>query len=224
MNSNGLIDQLIKERGLTRYSLAERIGVTEGTIRSGIKTAFANTAAGTLYKIAKELGISIESLLGKTPLSGELIGDAAGETFLPIRYVTGGGGWVDVDDYMIDEPRMHQAIIDPRFRLKDQWYEELRGDSMDRLIPNGALMHAVDAAQIKFKHGDIVVVERTRDNGGLIERSAKQVAFTAGGPELWPRSTNPKWRGPILLNEHEGDDTVSVRIAAVVLRAVIDTD
>lgn len=49
--------------------------------------------------------------------------------------------------------------------------------------------------------GDLVVVERRRGGGLLRERTIKEVAFNARGKmELWPRSTNPKWSQPIVLN------------------------
>lgn len=215
MNSISSIDILIQERGLSRYSLADKIGVTEGTIRKGIQSNFVNTSADTVYKIADALGISMERLLKKAPA-----GASEQMVLLPILYQTGGGAFVELDRYTQAEPPSEPAMLIPNVAPDDQWYERLIGNSVNKIIPDGSLMHVVSIRAARYSHGDVVIAERTRDDRSLFERSAKVVKFTSQGLELWPASTDPQWQAPITLNDNPEDETVIVTIAGVVKRAV----
>lgn len=61
------LNDLISERGITKYRLSKESGVPQTTIIdicSG-KSKIKNCSAGTLYKIAKALNISMESLIAE---------------------------------------------------------------------------------------------------------------------------------------------------------------
>ncbi len=94
------------------------------------------------------------------------------------------------------------------------------GDSINERIREGAFAHVVDAFEIGYspKAGDYVVIERTRDQGALRERSIKQVAIGKNGVEFWPRSTNPKWSEPLVLNfDGQGRELVDVALVGLVI-------
>lgn len=60
-----IINELLKDKNMSRYKLSKNSGVPQTTITdicSG-KTSIEKCSAGTLYKIAKTLNISMESLL-----------------------------------------------------------------------------------------------------------------------------------------------------------------
>lgn len=59
------INELLKDKNMSRYKLSKISGVPQTTITdvcSG-KTSIEKCSAGTLYKIAKALDVSMESLL-----------------------------------------------------------------------------------------------------------------------------------------------------------------
>lgn len=60
-----LINELLKKQNITKYRLSKKSGVPQATINdicSG-KTDLEKCAAGTLYRLAKVLGVSIEEIL-----------------------------------------------------------------------------------------------------------------------------------------------------------------
>ena len=60
-----LINDLLKKQNMTKYRLSKESGVPQATINdicSG-KTDLEKCAAGTLYRIAKVLGVYIEEIL-----------------------------------------------------------------------------------------------------------------------------------------------------------------
>ncbi|MEC1716582.1 helix-turn-helix transcriptional regulator [Schinkia azotoformans] len=61
------IDQLCKEFGLTRYSLSKKSGVNDSTLANLVtrNTDVDNMKIGTIKKIAKAVGLSIDELVEK---------------------------------------------------------------------------------------------------------------------------------------------------------------
>ena len=60
-----LINEMLENQNLTKYRLSKKSGVPQATINdicSG-KTDLDKCSAGTLYRIAKALGISVEEIL-----------------------------------------------------------------------------------------------------------------------------------------------------------------
>jgi hypothetical protein len=103
-----------------------------------------------------------------------------------------------------------------------QWLERVRGESMNKVLPDGCLAHVVDAIALGYtpRHEDLVVVVRRRAQGSFEERSIKQVALTPEGPQLWPRSYDPRWTEPLsLTNGVSADQDLEVEIVGKVVRA-----
>lgn len=77
-----------------------------------------------------------------------------------------------------------------------------------RRILNGDYVICVNyfEARTQLTDGDIVVVERRR--GQMTERTCKELKIVADGYELWPRSSNPKFSKPIVV-EHQHDSSES---------------
>ncbi|MBP3237484.1 MAG: helix-turn-helix transcriptional regulator [Lachnospiraceae bacterium] len=60
-----LINELIEKKNLTKYRLSKESGVPQATINdicSG-KADIEKCAAGTLYRVAKVLGVSVEDII-----------------------------------------------------------------------------------------------------------------------------------------------------------------
>ncbi|RZI99841.1 MAG: hypothetical protein EON90_09975 [Brevundimonas sp.] len=171
--------------------------------------------AGTLGKIAKAAGISVPDGLAAAAPRPEM-------TELPLIGPVQAGAWLLIDDTAQDEPVMLTAALDRRYPHAPQWLREVRGDSMNaRYIFPGDLAHIVDvtAAGINLNTGMIVEVTRSRDGGALREITLKEVEMTADGLVLWPRSTNPRWTEPVVMDEG-GHGDVEVQITGLLLQAI----
>ncbi len=98
-----------------------------------------------------------------------------------------------------------------------QYAYTVEGNSLDRIAKPGSILICVDLvkADIRFADNDLVIVERTRFAGQMLERTAKRLRRVISGWELWPESDDPAHQEPIRLDEgHESDE---IRIAAKVL-------
>ena len=216
-------EQLIARSGREVREIERDADVPKDTLRNILRGISRDPGVTKVHKLATELGSSVAAMLQDElgSVSAEAPAGGAWESLLPIKYKTGGGNWVEVEAYTDPEPMLYPAVPVAGVKPTDQWYEQLEGDSMDRLIPSGALLHVVSTQAHNYKHGDVVIIERSRDGGQLVDRSAKQVAFTNVGVQLWPRSTNKKWVGPITIDGGIDDETMQAQIVGVVKRAII---
>ncbi len=118
-----------------------------------------------------------------------------------------------------DETEHQQTWLpaDVRYPAEAQFDLLVRGDSINRIARDGDYLRCVslDAAGAAA-NGDLVIVERRYDHGG-IETTAKRLRKKEDVVELWPDSTDDRWSTPIVIRrDHAADDEV-VRIIAKVL-------
>jgi transcriptional regulator with XRE-family HTH domain len=203
---------------LTLEQLAERMGMTHqnlGKIERGqvSLSKHASNAATALGIEPGDLYRSPQGLQRLEPIT------------LPVCYIVAAGAWEPVDEVR-DEPFEYyeNAHPIPGYETVPQWLERVAGDSYNREIPEGFLVHVLDAIALEYqpRHGDTVIVRRARAQGSFIERSIKQVVLTPFGVELWPRSYNPKWDQPLKYDPDDGSDDVEVQIVGLVMRAYKD--
>lgn len=216
------IQKLMGEKGLNPYSLSIKAGLHEDTVRNIIRGATKEPSAVKLLKLARVLETSVEHMIDEdAPSSG--IAPPAKKIDLPVRYRVGAGAWHEVDDIDQADPRMEVAERIDAYAPFPQWLEEVVGDSLDKMIPPGALVHVIDAIAMGYQpaHDDLVVVLRSRLGGALLQRTIKQVQMGAAGQiELWPRSHNARWGGPINITAGTTtNEDVEVQIVGKVVRA-----
>lgn len=215
---------LMEERGLNPFATARRAGLKPDYVRDLLREKVKEPSAEKMQALARALGVSVDFLMDedldevmKRPIGLTLNGTAR----LPISYEVSAGTWLEVDDIR-DEPFGYVEVLVPvQYSRMRQWAERVRGDSMNKMIPDGSIVHVVDQIDIGTSpaHGDIVVVVRRRAQGGLIERSLKQVEVDAFGMSLWPRSHNPRWDRPLVLADTTADDDTEVSIVGKVVMA-----
>jgi transcriptional regulator with XRE-family HTH domain len=216
--------QARERAGLSVDELADRIGSAASTVRAH-ENGQNNVRPHKARDYATALKVSPTWLLyGGNPTQAEQLPRPATQS-LPIRFTVAAGAWEPVDDIR-DEPlgfmEAHQL---PAYEGIPQWIERLAGDSYDRKIPDGSLLHVVDAIALGYapNHGDTVIVCRRRAQGSFVERSVKEVVLTPFGVELWPRSHNPKWDQPLnYTTGTRGGDDIEVEIVGKVVRAYQD--
>jgi transcriptional regulator with XRE-family HTH domain len=214
------------DAGLSVEQLAERIEKAASTVRAhengqnGIKAPMA-------ARYARALSVTPEWLLygkvaGQRP---EPSLDGIRSRTLPICHEVAAGLWLPADEVRDEPIGYYDAHFLKEYAAFQQWLEAVSGDSMDRMLPHGALIHVVDAVGMGYepRNGDLVVVLRRRAGGAFLERSVKQVQIEAHGIELWPRSHNPRWSSPLSLTDGlAGGEDASVEIVGKVVQAYID--
>lgn len=143
---------------------------------------------------------------------------------LAVRYQVQAGAWLEVDDMTQARIKGPPVAADDRFPAAAQWLELVRGDSVDLFFPDGSFVHVVDAIEIGYapRDEDFVVVDRKREDGGLVERSLKQIVKKGRRVEFWPRSRNPNWQKPLDYATGAGEGAL-VEIAALVLGGYLPT-
>lgn len=210
------LNQVIAEKGLSAAAWAKKAGVAASTVQRAIKPSYEFvTSSRTLAKLAEAAGAPPPTLTDVR--EAQLV-----PRFLPVRYRVQAGQWIETDT---EEPfdACQPVAPDPRYSEFSQWLELVVGDSINTKIADGGYAHVVDAIEMGYapRFGDYVVVERRRAGGLLRERTIKQIAFSADGHvELWPRSTNPKWNGPLILTDgaRERDD-IEIEVVGLVIGA-----
>lgn len=117
---------------------------------------------------------------------------------VPVRGVVEAGNWQDVDPWGADDmPEYVPSSGD--YPLEWQFAFVVHGESLNLSARDGDRLVCVDLIKsgISIADGDLVVVERKRFGGQMVERTAKRVRQTLRGIELWPESSHPAHQDPI---------------------------
>ena len=217
-DARAFLARALEASGLKPFALAKKAGVAPTTITRPLNDPeFKFTPKpATLRKIADAAGVDLPSALNVAPLASPVLRE------LPIVGPIQAGAWLALDETAQDEPILFTAIADRRYPYARQWLREVRGDSMNAkgIVP-GDLAHIVDMAEagLNLNSGMIVEVTRLRAGGQLREITLKQVEITAEGVKLWPRSLNPRWSEPLMLDDGDGDD-IEVRVTGLLLQSI----
>jgi hypothetical protein len=210
--------------GLGAQEWASRAGVNKSTIFRALKPEYEfTTSSKTLEKLARAANTAPPEL-GRKPDSRVV------PLYLPIRYKVQAGLWYEVDNHshfeLDDVGRQHSSWApavapSPQYAEYPQWLELICGDSVNKKAPDGSFAHVVDAIELGYAPSDKdwVVVERRRAQGGLRERTVKQVQIVRGKMKLCPQSTNTKWQDPVeyLKGGGENEEGVEVEIVGKVI-------
>lgn len=125
--------------------------------------------------------------------------------------------WMDVDamDFGYDDLETLPALGG----IPQEWQFGLLvdGKCLNKIANHGDRLVCLDLVKSHqvAEPGDLVIVERWRFGGQMVERTAKRLRKSAKGIELWPESFEPEHQEPIAL--YEPDEDVDVRIVAKVL-------
>ena len=205
-----------KAAGLTQEDLAERAGVSRITVNRLEQRGMCTRKQAELF--APILGLSVEALMLGGPVAGNHDEPVSSVNELPVVGEVAAGIWLEADFF--DEPRFEPvaAVIDPAFPPDCQFGLIVRGPSIDRTAADGATLICVSTdTGVEIKDGDLVIVERIRDQGSIVETTAKFIRRTSSGYELWPHSSDPRYQSPIKVEGEDTDQDISVSIRAKVL-------
>lgn len=229
----GWIKTMLENRGRgSQADLARHLGVDPSVvskIANGVRDIKASEffamvdffgrenirAAGFGRELAREAG---EVVVNDADLDGMEAAEAP--VGIPVVGEVAAGQWADPDD-VADVP-LHQDLYippDPRFSMRHQRAWIVRGRSVERFARDGqALVCALigGGSPVEPQDGDIVIAERHRAQGGLIERTAKRIRFYRDRTELVPQYEDETLNKPLVLSD-DTDDDIEVRVIAVVL-------
>lgn len=224
----------LRERAkLSQAGAAEAFGVGTGEAWRVYEAGTAPTIhkPGVQFKLAAAVGAKLRDLIaerdrlaGRAPAPRQMQRQTIGGDQLRIRDRIQAGAWLRADDTSQVPPRTFPAARDGRYPFADQWLSEVFGDSMNLVgISDGDLVHCVSAVDIGYhpRTGDLVEVERLRAGGRERELTIKQIAVSAEGWLLLPRSSNPNWQEPLrLADDLAAGEEAEVRIRGLVVASI----
>jgi SOS-response transcriptional repressor LexA/DNA-binding XRE family transcriptional regulator len=230
--------RLYRDRaGLSQPQLAQLAGTSVQNV-SRLERGDRQLTKAWAEKLAPHLGVGPQLLMFHEP--GDDVGafvDALASHLGPPIAVGGrptyagivrAGQFLLVDEFNQDpEPVPEFVTYHPAFPKVRQYAWRASGDSMDKAgILDGMWIVGADAADYIDRHGEIesgelVVVERTRNQGAEREITVKEVRFYRDRYELLPRSSNPEHQ-PIVVPHDHGEADSEVKIIGLVLAAFTD--
>lgn len=142
---------------------------------------------------------------------------------VPVVGEVAAGAWHEVFDAvdMVDRDNLPVSSIpaDRRFPAGAQFDLIVRGTSLNKYAADGDYLRCVDviAGGVDIQDGDLVIVERRRDDGHLMETTAKRIRITENQAALLPESNDPRWQTEIPLSDSGSAEFNEVRVRALVL-------
>lgn len=204
--------EVIDERKTDMKAVSLGAGLNETAVFELLKKG-KDPKLSTLTKVVQFLQLSYDELISGavpslTPKSVPVVGETAA------------GLWLEPDSW--DEAKYPPVPFVPtRYAELEQRAYRVVGPSMNaKGIHDGTFVITVSYWDVRTQpqDGDIVVVERSRD-GGLVERTLKQVIVHPDRIELMPRSTDERYREPFIIPRNNGapEETIEIQIVALVI-------
>lgn len=242
------IQRRMDELGITKADLQRMTGLSYDNINKWLRGGVEKPRGNAIKILGKALDLTeVDILFGDDIVVDKLVNDLPGSNIIHIIpkrnnktqkidhdeddkahssqyiYVLGevaAGMWKDVRtaDPYIDKLPVSDFFVDGRYPIYAQFDLIVKGNSLDKLAPDGFHLRCLDIykAGVRPKDKDIVIIER-RNSHFLCETTAKRYRVIEGGAELWPESTDPRWQEPILVLRGGEDSDTEIRITAVVL-------
>ena len=210
-----------ENKGVSQTAVGNACGVTRASVsqwENGVTTPSQDK-----IKLASDfLHVNFYWLLTGSGTHSVDTGETKGEvrlTGIPVVGSVEAGVWREADTLEVEPSEYIDMPEDARYQGLARRAVRVSGDSVDIEIPDGGYAIFIDIADYGKdpEDGQLVIVERLRHQGGLIEMTIKEYRVNGRGAELWPKSQNPKHVGPIKLQTSQGDESLEVRIRGVVV-------
>lgn len=197
----GLVDQ---PRGDTLQKIATALGTNELALKYGQKLQEAAASENSNHWAFEDT----DPKTNKKPANA-----------LPILGDVAAGLWLESSLFENDEPPKSNFLPILQYPASAQYLLKVNGESLNRIAQDGDFILCLDYATVgtEIKSGDLAIVERSRDGGHTIERTAKRVVKHNGEIELRPESDDPRFQEPVIYNEHD-EEATEVRVIAKILQ------
>ncbi len=200
-----LKERILKARldaGLTQEQLAAATKKSRGAV-SQWESGEARPRHSTLGAIAKATGKELawlESGLHSDVIGMRVIGEVAAGVWKE--------GSVEFKPYGMP------VAPHPGYPAEAQRLYKVTGNSINRIVEDGAYVHCVSImdAGIQPQNGDVVIV--CRNEHGLSEYTAKRLIFEDDRMILRPESTDEEWQRDVILS---GDDDTNIQITDIII-------
>lgn len=197
----------------TARDAASSLGIPYSTY-AGHENGSRQYEADEAISYARKFKVPIEWLLTGKPGPQENVVKTPLAT-VPIIGIVRAGAWQDAD---VGDSGLYEVVpAAPEEPAAWQYAFIVEGTSLNRVAEPGSILICLDAvkSRVDIQDRDLVIVERSRFAGQMIERTGKRVRKVRDGFELWPDSDDPAHQEPMLLKaEPDGDE---IRIVAKVL-------
>ena len=140
-------------------------------------------------------------------------------TAVPMVGEVAAGVWLEAELPSSEGLTPLNALISDDWPPDALFAVKVRGESLNKIASDGDHLLCVDIlrAGLEVRDGDLVIVERSQQQGGLVEMTAKRLRERNGVTELWPESNDPQFQQPITLVDNDNDDSQAVTIRARVV-------
>ncbi|MCH4542745.1 helix-turn-helix domain-containing protein [Ochrobactrum sp. A-1] len=205
------IRRLREKKQLSQAQLAEMAGTSQPQIKR-LEDGARKLTKEWAERLAPHLETTAEGLLFPQSTVEDLTRVASPIGAVPVTGKVAANTWLSVEDmdFGYDDieyvPSASGYPVDLQFALK------VEGNCLNKIANHGDRLICLDIAKtgIEVEDGDLVIVERSRFEGQMIERTAKRLRRTADGYELWPESHDPAHQDPITLNRPTNGDAVRI--------------
>lgn len=209
----------LKARNLDMQGASVKAALGKTFVRD-VLTRERDPGLSYMWKLAKAHDLSIDHLLELSPGPAQ----AGTQSAIKVRGEVGAGSYhsVDADGDQDDFGQLDSLLpADPAYPADAQYDLVVRGNSINRFARNGERLRVVDIGKTGLEafDDDMVVVERTKDQGQLVQTTAKRVRRRGPMIELWPDSDDPRWQEPERIDTRKPQYGVEIRIVAIVLYA-----
>lgn len=120
--------------------------------------------------------------------------------------------WISVDemDFSYDDIEYVPSVSG--YPVSMQFAVKVDGNCLNKKADHGDILVCLNIikAAVEAEPEDLVIVERSRYDGQMIERTAKRIRQTANGYELWPESNDPAHQTPIKLDCAQDGETIQI--------------
>lgn len=206
------IRRLRETKEMTQSALAELVGTSQPQIRR-LEASERKLSKEWAERLAPHLGVSPEELLfpGSEPKSGlERVGSPIGA--VPVTGKVAANTWLSVEDMDFGYDDIEYVPSASGYPVELQFSLKVEGNCLNKIANHGDRLICLDMVKtgIEAEDGDLVIVERSRFEGQMVERTAKRLRRTSDGYELWPESTDPAHQDPIKLHRAGNEDHVRI--------------
>jgi transcriptional regulator with XRE-family HTH domain len=120
--------------------------------------------------------------------------------------------WLDVDEMDFDQDDVEFVPSISGYPISAQFALRIDGKCLNKVADHNDILICVKslADGVEIRENDLVIVERRRFGGQMVERTAKRLRITSRGQELWPESTDPAHQEPIVLYDKPGGVDIDI--------------
>ncbi|HZH27891.1 MAG TPA: XRE family transcriptional regulator [Azospirillaceae bacterium] len=172
-------------------------------VRNILRGLSQNPRASALQALADVLNVPVEYL---TEVAGQDQAAGLRQVGLSKVFVMGAvqaGLWQEAVEWEASDWYALTVMDDPRYTTIPRFGLEVRGNSMNRLYPHGTVLVCVKFSDLarEPKPGEKVICLR-RSVTAEFEATVKEYQRDEKGRHvLWPRSTEPEFQQPIVLDD-----------------------